>query len=100
MYRNASSTLNQSRAARTLQTQRQDSKICPEISVPLEITKHNLREHIRSLLHRKTPKQLTFTNIQNREKREEGGGGGINGEIIRRILTNPLGLDFHTIASL
>lgn len=73
MYRNASSTLNQSRAARTLQTQRQDSKICPEISVPLEITKHNLCEHIRSLLHRKTPKQLTFTNIQNREKREEGG---------------------------
>ena len=73
MYRNASSTLNQSRAARTLQTERQDSKICPEISVPLEITKHNLREHIRSLLHRKTPKQLTFTNIQNREKREEGG---------------------------
>ena len=100
MYRNASSTLNQSRAARTLQTERQDSKICPEISVPLEITKHNLCEHIRSLLHRKTPKQLTFTNIQNREKREEGGGGGINGEIIRRILTNPLGLDFHTIASL
>lgn len=76
MYRNASSTLNQSRAARTLQTERQDSKICPEISVPLEITKHNLREHIRSLLHRKTPKQLTFTNIQNREKREERGGGG------------------------
>ena len=73
MYRNASSTLNQSRAARTLQTQRQDSKICPEISVPLEITKHNLREHIRSLLHRKIPKQLIFTNIQNREKREEGG---------------------------
>ena len=74
MYRNASSTLNQSRAARTLQTERQDSKICPEISVPLEITKHNLCEHIRSLLHRKTPKQLTFTNIQNREKREERGG--------------------------
>ena len=73
MYRNASSTLNQSRAARTLQTQRQDSKICPEISVPLEITKHNLCEHIRSLLHRKIPKQLIFTNIQNREKREEGG---------------------------
>ena len=73
MYRNASSTLNQSRAARTLQTERQDSKICPEISVPLEITKHNLCEHIRSLLHRKIPKQLIFTNIQNREKREEGG---------------------------
>ena len=72
MYRNASSTLNQSRAARTLQTERQDSKICPEISVPLEITKHNLREHIRSLLHRKIPKQLIFTNIQNREKREGG----------------------------
>lgn len=97
MYRNASSTLNQSRAARTLQTERQDSKICPEISVPLEITKHNLCEHIRSLLHRKIPKQLIFTNIQNREKREEGG---INGEIIRRILKNPLGLDYRTIASL